>query len=285
MDCVNPAFEFVNADAGGAVLISVPHAGRAYDDALRARLRPPVEKLLPLEDRMVDVIAQGQHLAPAIIARTPRVWIDLNRHEAEIDPGFVDGISPSRVMHTAKVRSGLGLIPRRLSGAGDLWRGRLAIAEVEARIIDVHRPYHALLADRLAGILDRHGVAILLDLHSMPPLASQGGDPAPRVVIGNRYGQSAAPWVTARVAHICDRHGLNWRENSPYAGGHIVERHGRPARGIHAVQVELDRSLYLDAALSDCVPDRLALMQAFLVDLVRGLQADAADWSWPQAAE
>lgn len=285
MDRANPAFDLVNAGASGAVLISVPHAGRAYDEALRARLRAPIDKLLPLEDRMVDVIARGQALAPTVIARSPRVWIDLNRHEAEIDPGFVDGISPSRVMTTPKVKSGLGLVPRRLAGAGDLWRGRLAIDDVEARIRDVHRPYHALLTKRLAEMMARHGVAILLDLHSMPPIKAPAGEAPPRVVIGNRYGQSAAPWVSARVAQACARFGLGWRENTPYAGGHIVERHGRPARGVHAVQVELDRSLYLDASLSDCTREGLALMQAFLGDLVRGLQSDAIDWAWPQAAE
>ena len=285
MDCVNPAFDVINADAGGAVLISVPHAGRDYDDALRARLRPPIEKLLPLEDRMVDAVARGQTLAPAIIARSPRVWIDLNRHEAEIDPGFIDGISPTRTMLTPKVRNGLGLVPRRLAGTGDLWRGKLQIEDVEARIAEVHRPYHGWLADRLSKTVEAYGIAILIDLHSMPPLAPKAGEISPRIVIGNRFGQSAAPWLSARAAQISARFGWSWRENSPYAGGHIVERHGRPARGVHAVQVELDRSLYLDAGLDRCDADGLATVQAFLADLIRTLQADAADWSWPQAAE
>ncbi|MBS0502348.1 MAG: N-formylglutamate amidohydrolase [Proteobacteria bacterium] len=285
MNDPSPAFTLVNADAGGPVLLSVPHAGRIYSDAHRARLRPPVERLAALEDRLVDEVALGQTLAPALTAQSPRAWIDLNRHEAEIDPGFVDGAVASRLMLTPKVRNGLGLIPRRLAGVGELWRGRLDIADIDQRIATIHRPYHAALKRMLGAMLERHGVAILIDLHSMPPVAPQNGEPAPAIVIGNRFGQTAAPWLTAQAADACARAGLSWRENSPYAGGHIIERHGNPARGVHALQIEIDRTLYLDAAQDRCAPHGLARTRAFLTGLVRDLQEAASGSAWPLAAE
>lgn len=285
MDLPSPAFELVNPDADGPVVLSVPHAGRDYTAEHRSQLRPPVERIAPLEDRLVDQVARAQGLAPTLIARLPRSWIDLNRHEAEIDPGLVEGAIASRMMLTPKVRSGLGLIPRRLAGIGDIWRRRLSLDDVNARIAAIHRPYHAAVAQLLDRALSRYGIAILIDLHSMPPLPRQHGQPAPRIVIGNRFGNAAAPWMSQCVGAACSRFGLNWRENSPYAGGHIVERHGAPARGVHAIQLELDRSLYLDCDLEQCDPTGLTSIRAFLDEVITGLNAQATDSGWPMAAE
>lgn len=285
MDSQSPIFSLINPDAGGPVVLSVPHAGRDYLAQHRARLRAPVERIVALEDRLVDQVAHGQAAAPTLIAHLPRSWIDLNRNEAEIDPGLVEGVVASRLMLTPKVRGGLGLIPRRLAGVGEIWRSRLDLADVQERIMAAHRPYHATLRQLLARARDRHGVAILIDLHSMPPLARHGAEPAPRVVVGNRFGHSAAPWIAGRIAAACAASGLPYRENSPYAGGHIVERHGAPARGIHAIQLELDRSLYLDSAMDGCDPDGLAVMQAFLRDVIEDICAHATGTDWPLAAE
>lgn len=285
MDLRNPAFEWINPDAGGPVLLSVPHAGRAYAAAHRAQIRPPVERLAALEDRLVDRVARGQSAAPALIAHAPRAWIDLNRNEAEIDPGLVEGAVPSRLMLTPKVRSGLGLVPRRLGGIGDLWRTRLDIADIEARIATIHRPYHAAIAQALDTARDRFGIAVLIDLHSMPPLPASPAGPPARVVIGNRFGRSAAPWIGARIADLAARFGFGWLENTPYAGGHIVERHGVPARGVHAVQLEIDRSLYLDRAHDQCDPRGLAHVQAFLAEVIAAVQAGIRDAGLPLAAE
>lgn len=284
MTSANPALDLIDREAGGPVILSVPHGGRDYRDRHRAQLRPPVEKLTALEDRLVDeVVAEAG--APAVIARLPRAWIDINRHEAEIDPGLVEGAVASRLMLTPKVRSGLGLIPRRLAGIGEIWRGRLTLADVEARVAEVHRPYHGLIAELLREAAAVHGIAVLLDVHSMPPLPRQGGDSGPQVVIGNRFGHSAAAWVTSRIALTCTRFGLGWRENSPYAGGHIVERHGTPASGVHAVQLELDRSLYLDRSLDRCDPEGLSRCRAFVRAVVADLRATAAERAMPLAAE
>jgi len=266
------------------VVLSVPHGGRDYRPGHRAQLRPPVEKLAVLEDRRVDELV-SEAGAPALIARLPRAWIDINRHEAEIDPGLVEGAVASRLMLTPKVRSGLGLIPRRLAGIGEIWRGRLPLADIEARLEEIHRPYHALIAELLRDAGAMHGIAVLLDVHSMPPLPGQTGDSAPQIVIGNRFGHSAAAWVTSTIAGTCTRFGLGWRENSPYAGGHIVERHGKPGSGVHAVQLEIDRSLYLDRSLDHCDPDGLAFCRQFLRAVVADLRAAAIDRAMPLAAE
>ncbi len=276
-----PAFDLLNPDAIGPIIVSVPHAGRDYDAPWASSLRPPPEQIVALEDRYADALAREITTAPVLIARLPRAYLDLNRHAAEIDPGLVEGAVTSRLMLTPKVRSGLGLVPRRLGGVGDLWRSRLSLAEVEARIALAHRPFHDTLAALLRRALEHNGVAVLLDLHSMPPLANTGE----AVVLGNRFGQSAGGWVTARATELCTRMGLTWRENSPYAGGYVVERHGMPARGVHAIQVEIDRSRYLDDALDVPYPRRLKPMQSFVGALVGTLAAGAIEAALPLAAE
>lgn len=280
-DLPSSSFELIAGDAAGPVILSVPHAGRDYPAELTLRLRPPVERLVSLEDRMVDAIARGVAGVATLIARRPRAWIDLNRHETEVDPGMIeDGPPASRVNLSTKVRSGLGLVPRRLSGVGELWRGKLPAAELTRRIAEDHRPYHDTIADLLARARARHGVAILVDLHSMPPL--NGGA---QLVVGTRFGLSAAPGFVAPVIAAATRAGLSVQENSPYAGGHIVERHGDPRRNVHAVQLELDRTLYLDRALDRCDPAGLARTQTFLRDTIGRLTEAALGPALPLAAE
>jgi N-formylglutamate amidohydrolase len=280
-DLPSSSFELIAGDAAGPVILSVPHAGRDYPAELTLRLRPPVERLVSLEDRMVDAIARGVAGVATLIARRPRAWIDLNRHETEVDPGMIeDGPPASRVNLSTKVRSGLGLVPRRLSGVGELWRGKLPAAELTRRIAEDHRPYHDTIADLLARARARHGVAILVDLHSMPPL--NGGA---QLVVGTRFGLSAAPGFVAPVIAAATRAGFSVQENSPYAGGHIVERHGDPRRNVHAVQLELDRTLYLDRALDRCDPAGLARTQTFLRDTIGRLTEAALGPALPLAAE
>jgi N-formylglutamate amidohydrolase len=241
-------------DPVSPVILSVPHAGRACPDALLAALRVPATVLVALEDRHVDrVAAAAWGRETGLVQRCARAWIDLNRGEDERDPQIDEGAIQPR-QPSAKLRSGLGLVPRRVGGAGDLWRRRFTGAEIEARIAADHRPYHDALADLLAAARARFGVAVLLDLHSMPPL---GGDGA-RVVIGDRFGRSCGGRFSARVEAAVAATDMPVTRNAPYAGGHIVQRHGRPARGIHAVQLELDRSLYLDAALDGIGPGLVA---------------------------
>lgn len=282
-DGLSPAFEAIAAQADGPVIVSVPHAGRDYGPDLIARLRPPPARVRGLEDRLVDEIARGLRGVPTLIAKRPRVWIDLNREETEVDPGMIDqGPPAARLNLSVKVRSGLGLVPRRLSGVGELWRTRLTGAELADRIATDHRPYHATLAAWLARARARHGIAILLDLHSMPPLLDGTGT---QLVIGTRFGRSIDPLLVGPVAAAAADAGIVWQENSPYAGGHVVARHGDPARGIHALQLEFDRTLYLDPALDGCDAHGLEVSRALLRDIVGRLSEAALGRAWPLAAE
>ncbi len=226
------------------VVIAVPHAGRAYPPGPHP-LRAPLSALRPLEDRHADrladrAIARG---TPAIIADTPRLWIDLNRSEADLDPAMTAMAAVAGAPLSPRARGGLGLIPRRLAGVGEIWRLPLEPADVAARISTIHRAYHAALARLLARGHHQYGAAVLIDLHSMPPLS---GPNAAQIVIGDRFGRSAGATITDCAEAYFSGLGYRVAVNAPYAGGYGVERHARPQGGTHALQIEIDRSLYLD---------------------------------------
>ena len=255
------------------VVLSVPHAGRDYPQALRAALRVPPSALLPLEDRFVDRVAsaaRGQHVM--LVQTTPRAWIDLNRSEDERDPRVDEGAEPTaRPIASAKLRSGLGLVPRRASGATDLWRRRFTDTEITLRIAEHHRPFHHALRQALAAARARFGVAVLLDVHSMPPL---GGPRPARLVIGDRFGRSAAARFVSRAEAEAAGAGIVTALNSPYAGAHILDTHGRPAGGVHALQLEIDRSLYLGARLDQPGPG-LAAAASLLSGIIAAIEDEA----------
>jgi N-formylglutamate amidohydrolase len=263
------------------VVVSVPHAGRDYPAELIAAARVPLAALRMLEDRHVDAVAEAALGAETmLVQRRARAWIDLNRSERERDPRVDAGASAVDTALTAKVRGGLGLVPRRVAGAGDLWHHRFTGAAIERRIAADHRPYHAELAMLLDAARRRFGVAVLLDLHSMPSLGAVG----PRIVVGDRFGRSADGRFVARVEEVAVRAGIPVALNVPYAGGHVVERHGRPAAGVHAIQLELDRSLYLDAAL-DGLGEGLAATAALVRRAIDALAEEALGGTLAMAAE
>lgn len=225
------------------IVLSVPHAGRDYPLALRAALKAPLACLLPLEDRHADTLAlAARGIETLFVATRPRAWIDLNRSEEERDARIDEGAVPiPEAAQSLKLRSGLGLVPRRAGGI-DLWRRRFAAEEIAARIARDHRPYHAAVSEALAAARARFGVAVLIDVHSMPPLAPGGA----RLVIGDRFGQASAARFVARIEGVAHAARVRSAINTPYAGGHVLERHADPANHIHAIQLEFDRSLYLD---------------------------------------
>ena len=254
-----PAFELWHRRPSAIpVLIAVPHAGRLYPAPLLARMRNPAEACLRLEDRLADLVARGVARATGatlLIAHAPRALIDLNRAPEDMDWEMVAGGGPRGSTRTAagrRARSGLGLVPRRLTGVGELWNGQLPPAELAERIASVHSPYHAALGQALEGLRDRWGSALLLDLHSMPPLgAKTGSDPAADFVIGDRYGSSCAAHLSlAAITHL-QQQGRRAAHNRPYAGGYVLDRHSAPARGLHGLQLEICRTTYLDPALRE----------------------------------
>lgn len=243
-----PYLRFGPQQPASPVILSVPHAGRLYPDALRAMAAVPLAHFEALEDRHADLLVAEATAAGAIafIARHARSWIDLNRDPREIDPAMIDPpLRAHEALPSAKVRGGLGLIPRRINGTGELWRRPLPAADLAHRIARDHRPWHAALATALAAAQARFGAALLLDCHSMPPVAAQGAGGPPQIVIGDRYGRSASGLLVERLVAIAEADGLTVARNSPYAGGYALDRHGAPAQGRHAIQIEVDRRLYL----------------------------------------
>ncbi|MCD2322720.1 N-formylglutamate amidohydrolase [Sphingomonas sp. IC-56] len=256
------------------LVLAVPHAGRDYPAPLQSAIRVPLAALKGLEDRCADALAlEAWRDETLFIAHRARAWIDLNRGEQERDPKLEDGAGLLGVPLSAKLRSGLGLVPRRVGNSGDIWSRRLSSAEVLARIDEDHRPYHEALAGALSDARTRHGVAVLVDIHSMPPLASIG-EPA-RLVIGDRFGKSAGTRFVKRIEDAARALGVSIASNTPYAGGHTLERHGAPHNGIHAVQLEFDRSFYLDAALDRPGPNFAAAVR-LLRTILDGLLDEAA---------
>jgi N-formylglutamate amidohydrolase len=225
------------------LVIAVPHAGRIYPPALFTAAAVPHAILEQLEDRYSDLlIAKAvQHGAVAIVARVARAWIDLNRGEEDLDPAL--RIPPhSGPPITPRAKSGLGLLPRRV-GRRDLWREAPSAESAAARIASIHRPYHAAVAEALEAACRRFGHAVLIDCHSMPTL--HGIRPA-RIVIGDAHGKAAGKGVAAEVARAARLEGYLAAINAPYAGAYSLARHGRPAENSHALQIEMDRALYLE---------------------------------------
>jgi N-formylglutamate amidohydrolase len=272
-------FNTVNFSASaGPVILSVPHAGRSYDPALIEALRVPLNAILPLEDRYADRLTEAAATAgfPVIIAQAPRLAIDLNRAPDDLDPVSIRGGFARGTPTSAKARAGLGLIPTRLWGAGALWRAPFEQSDVDARLRDIHAPYHAALAGALEAARQHWGGAILIDLHSMPPI---NDDNAPDIVIGDRFGTSASSRLTAVAESVFQTAGLRTAINAPYAGGYIVSRHARPHAAVHALQVEIDRRLYLDEAL-DVPSEGLGRLQK----LVRTLAESLSEELFPRVA-
>ena len=251
------------------IMLSIPHAGREYDRDVVANAAQGRRALETLEDPLVDRLcwrAIGAGLG-AVVQNVPRAAIDCNREESEVDPSSVHAISPAPV--GPRARFGLGLVPSRTHRHGALWRRPIDRAELHRRIVEVHRPYHAALAEALEGLARRFGEAILIDCHSMPTRRGQA-----EIVLGDRHGASAAAWVSAEAASVARHAGFKVALNEPYAGGAIVTRHGRPAEGIHAIQVEVDRCLYLqdDGRTPGVGFDRIArLLEAIATGLGNAL--------------
>ncbi len=263
------------------VVIAVPHAGRAYPESLLQKMRNPGLTCLRLEDRHVDrvgVAVARQTGAALLVADAPRAMIDLNRSPHDVDWEMVSGGQPRDILAKpggARARGGLGLIPRRLSGIGEIWKGRFERTSLESRLAAIHRPYHEKLSGLLSSISARWGAALLLDFHSMPPLTAAAGAKRAELVLGDRFGGSCSGALVASAFDYLAEEGVVAAYNRPYAGGYVLDRHGAPARGIHAIQIEICRSLYLDSRLAEPAAGLPRIAQ-MLSGLVRALSAETA---------
>ena len=227
------------------MLLSVPHSGRDYPDWLIALATAGKPALTGLEDPLVDRLVWRalQRGCGAVIARTPRAAVDCNRAEDEVDPSVVDGARRGRV--SARARGGLGIVPARTQQHGYLWRRAITPKQLDERLSQAHRPYHEAIEAQLDALAGRFGCALLLDCHSMPPPP----DDVPALVFGDCRGKTADGWISSEAIAIARRTGFEAGLYDPFGGGHVIERHSRPAEGIDALQIEIDRRVYLDERL------------------------------------
>ena len=281
------------------VVIAVPHAGRAYPRSLLERMRHPDFAAPRLEDRYVDLLGEAvshETGAALLVAQAPRAMLDLNRSSDDVDWEMLGGVPADASTMTGtfsrRARSGLGLVPRRLPGLGELWKRRRGHAELQDRIGAIHQPYHSALASTLESIRDRWGAALLIDLHSMPPLAARSaGEPAPEFVIGDRFGSSCDGGIIGSAFAVLAQSARRASHNRPYAGGYVLERHAKRHEGLHCLQLEIDRTCYLDPRQTEIGPGFDATV-SLLVGLVQRLAVDVAELGrtadrdrWRAAAE
>jgi len=244
----DPPFEVLApAGAAHAVVLNSPHSGAHYPQAFLAASRLDALTLRRSEDAFVDrlLAPATAHGAPLLKARFPRAFLDLNREPFELDAQMFDGPLPEFAnTRSLRVAAGLGVIPRVVGDAQPIYREALSVDHALRRIAALHRPYHAKLTELIQQAQRRSGLALLLDCHSMPSTSPDvsGCD----IVLGDRYGSSAARWTVEAVEASLRGAGLSVRRNKPYAGGYITEHYGVPAAGRHAVQIEINRALYMD---------------------------------------
>jgi len=277
-----------------SVVFASPHSGRDYPADFVRSAEIDAKALRSSEDAFVDELFAPAPAcgAPLLAAVAPRAYVDLNRAPDELDPALIDGIGHGG--HNPRVASGLGVIPRVVSAGRVIRQGKISRAEAEARITRWWRPYHR----RLQALLDEahhdFGEAILIDCHSMPHDVIGTGRPAiagaaeggglvqaprrPDIVLGDRFGATASAEVVERITAAFEGAGLVVAHNAPFAGAYVVRHYGRPSRGQHAVQIEIDRSLYMDERRVE----RRADFNAFR-DLMAGVIAEVAEIGRPGA--
>lgn len=259
------------------VIFGSPHSGKVYPDWFLAETRLPHQLLRSSEDAFVDqlISCAPEFGAVTISADVPRSIVDLNRGADEIDPLVVRGV-PRHPLNQ-RTLAGLGVIPRVVSQGRVILERPIDRAEAERRINAYWRPYHQALAALIAEARSRFGQAILIDVHSMPHDAlAHLQPPRPDMVLGNRHGLSAAARVSDAVVAAVQDEGWNIRRNSPFAGAYICSAYGRPGRNVHVLQLEIDRSLYMDEKTITRRPDfdQFATRFARVIEKLATLIAD-----------
>ena len=231
----------------GGVIFASPHSGRDYPAWFLAESRLDSLLLRSSEDAFMDrlIASAPEHGAVLLTARVPRCVIDLNRGPDEIDPLVVTGTAPMAL--SPRIMAGLGVIPRVVSQGRAIYDRPMSRIEAERRIARYWQPYHHALGALIDEAVARFGGAILIDMHSMPRDAlAHLPRPRPDMVLGDRNGSSASPRVAAGVAEAVAAAGFRLRRNSPFSGAYIAATYGRPRENVHVLQLELDRSLYMD---------------------------------------
>lgn len=233
-----------------SVVFASPHSGRDYPWNFVRRSVLDERTLRSSEDAFVDRLFESAPYngAPLLTATAPRAWIDVNRSSDELDPALIEGVTKSA--HNPRVSSGLGVVPRVVANGRAIYRGKLSLREVETRIEEIWKPWHDAIEQLLQDSMVMFGEAILIDCHSMPHEAIESiGHPhgrRPDIVLGDRFGAAASSEVVDRIESAFESAGLRVARNAPFAGAYVTQHYGRPGRGQHAVQIEIDRALYMN---------------------------------------
>ncbi len=252
-DVFDPPFEIIAPEKHTSPFVfNSPHSGRIYLKQFLAASRLPLPSLRKSEDSFVEqlfapVVSLG---APLLHAHFPRCYLDVNREAYELDPALITGALPRYAnTRSARVIGGLGTIARVVSESEEIYRAPLALGEVLDRVNSLYKPYHAALGSLMDASMRKFGIAVLIDCHSMPSThLHDTGDERPDFVLGDRFSASCDPKFTQLVAEQLTAMGYVVAFNKPYAGGFITEHYGHPGQGRHALQVEVNRALYLDEA-------------------------------------
>jgi N-formylglutamate amidohydrolase len=232
--------------------LNSPHSGDCFPSSFLARSQLSRQTLRKASDLYVDELfrpAMDTGL-PMMRALLPRSFLDLNREPLELDPRLISGPLPIDAnSRSLRVAGGLGTVPRVIGDQVEIYAGKIALAEALERIDQVYVPYHLRLHRELAARHARHGHVILIDLHSMPSQSLSGGTRRmPDIILGDRFGGSCGEALTSRLEELARAQGFRVERNQPYAGGYITEHYGRPELGWHALQIEINRALYMDEA-------------------------------------
>lgn len=244
-------------------IFNSPHSGAEYPRELLERSRLGPVQIRLSEDAFVDELFAAAPAcgAPLLAARVPRACLDLNRSPDDLDPALIEGADRRAV--SPRIAAGLGVIPRVVGEGKVIIDGKIPLAEAEARIARCWQPYHARLQELIAECQEMHGVAVLFDCHSMPHDALASAPATwgrrPDLILGDRFGASCDRWLSDAAAEIFAAAGFAVARNAPFAGGYITQRYGRPRHGVHALQIEIDRALYMNEARIEPSPDFAAV--------------------------
>lgn len=274
-----------------SVVFSSPHSGRVYPDSLVASSVLDPHMLRSSEDAYVDTLFSGvtAHGAPLLSAVFPRAWVDLNRREDELDPALIADVPRGQM--NPRVASGLGVIPRVVAGGRCIYRGKLARSEAASRISVFWKPYHKALAQLLDEAHAATAAAVLIDCHSMPHEALQSTaahhQKLPDIVLGDRFGASAAADLVSVAEAAFRAEGFTVSRNIPFAGAYITQHYGKPSAGRHALQVEIDRSLYMNeqTMAKRAAFDEISRALVAASSKIAAWGGDARDAALPLAAE
>jgi N-formylglutamate amidohydrolase len=277
-DEFDPPFEIHEPSAwSGAVVFNSPHSGCIYPRAFLTSSRLDVVTLRRSEDCFVDELAAGVvgRGYPLMRAHFPRCYVDVNREPYELDPRMFEGRLPSFAnTRSMRVAGGLGTVARVVGDAQEIYGNRIPVDDAIRRIEGLYKPYHRALRRLFTRVHRDFGAAILIDCHSMPSTAgSRDERPRADVVLGDRYGTSCVASITDLVESTLRAQGYSVSRNKPYAGGFITEHYGNPAAGLHAIQVELNRALYMDERRFERASsfDRVARDLELLADQLAGI--------------